>query len=110
MRQAADVGAQERPAPAIAAPGPAAAGGATLPDFSRVAEGTVPAVVNISSLQVVRRQNSPFANDPFFQFFFGDPDDVFGPRRGVERSLGSGVVVTQDGCRNLTKMPKDLEL
>ena len=77
-------------------PAPAAAA-ATLPDFSRVAERTVPAVANISSLQVVRRQNSPFTNDPFFQFFFGDPDDVFGPRRGVERSLGSGVVVSSDG-------------
>ena len=46
---------------------------------------------------MVRRQNSPFANDPFLQFFFGDPDDVFGPRRGVERSLGSGVVVSREG-------------
>ena len=38
---------------------------ATLPDFSRIAERTVPAVVNISSLQVVRRAASPF--DPFFR-------------------------------------------
>jgi Do/DeqQ family serine protease len=97
MRQADDARAQETPAPAVVAPGPASAAAATLPDFSRVAERTVPAVVNISSLQVVRRPNSPFANDPFFQFFFGDPDDVFGPRRDVERSLGSGVVVSRDG-------------
>jgi len=97
LRQADDAGAQVTPGPAVVAPGPAAAGDATLPDFSRVAEGTVPAVVNISSLQVVRRPNSPFANDPFFQYFFGDPDDFFGPRRGVERSLGSGVVVSRDG-------------
>ena len=70
---------------------------ATLPDFSRVAEQTVPAVANISSQQVVRRRNSPFANDPFFQFFYGNRDDVFGSRRGVERSLGSGVIVSADG-------------
>ena len=95
MRQAGEVRAQNPPAPQVVAPGPAAA--TALPDFSRVAERTVPAVANISSLQVVRRPNSPFANDPFFQFFFGTPDDVFGPRRGVERSLGSGVVVTRDG-------------
>ena len=69
----------------------------TLPDFSRVAEQTVPAVANISSQQVVRRQNSPFANDPFFQFFYGNRDDVFGSRRRVERSLGSGVIVSADG-------------
>ena len=68
-----------------------------LPDFSRVAELTVPAVANISSQQVVRRQNSPFANDPFFQFFYGNKDDIFGSRRGVERSLGSGVIVSADG-------------
>jgi Do/DeqQ family serine protease len=68
-----------------------------LPDFSGVAERTVPAVVNISSQQIVRRQNSPFANDPFFQFFYGNQDDIFGSRRGVERSLGSGVIVSADG-------------
>jgi Do/DeqQ family serine protease len=62
-----------------------------------VAERTVPAVVNISSLQFVRRSNSPFSNDPFFQFFFGGQDDMFGSRRGVERSLGSGVIVSRDG-------------
>jgi Do/DeqQ family serine protease len=96
MRQTAEVSAQNPPAPQVITPGPVAAT-VTLPDFSRVAERTVPAVVNISSQQVVRRQNSPFAQDPFFQFFFGDPDDVYGPRRGVERSLGSGVVVSPDG-------------
>ena len=91
-----DAGAQSpAPPPAVAAAAPAIAA-ATLPDFSRVAEQTVPAVANISSLQVVRRQNSPFNNDPFFQFFFGD-GDITGPRRGVERSLGSGVIVSDDG-------------
>ena len=100
MRGANDAVAQApspAPAPPITAPGAAGSPAVTLPDFSRVAERTVPAVVNISSQQVVRRQNSPFAQDPFFQYFFGDPDDVFGPRRGVERSLGSGVVVSRDG-------------
>ena len=98
MRQATEATGQTpqgAPPPTVAAPPAAAA--AALPDFTRVAERTVPAVANISSLQVVRRQNSPFSNDPFFQFFFGDPDDVFGQPRGVERSLGSGVVVSADG-------------
>jgi Do/DeqQ family serine protease len=100
MRQSGDVVAQQSAnpapqAPAIASPLPGVA--TTLPDFSRIAERTVPAVVNISSQQVVRRQNSPFTNDPFFQYFFGGPDDMFGSRRGVERSLGSGVVVSSDG-------------
>jgi len=98
LRNTADVGAQHTAPPQVVAPAPGVGGAAvTLPDFSRVAERTVPAVVNISSLQVVRRPNSPFANDPFFQFFFGDGNDVFGPRREVERSLGSGVIVSPDG-------------
>ena len=98
MRQTTDAGAQNPTVqkPQVVAPAPTAAA-AALPDFSSIAERTVPAVANISSLQVVRRQNSPFTNDPFLQFFFGDADDVFGPRRSVERSLGSGVVVSRDG-------------
>jgi serine protease Do len=80
-------------APQVVAPGAAA----SLPDFTRVAERTVPAVANISSTQIVRRRNSPFSSDPFFQYFFGDSDDVFGSRRGVQNSLGSGVIVSQDG-------------
>ncbi|MBI4888266.1 MAG: trypsin-like peptidase domain-containing protein [Acidobacteria bacterium] len=97
LRQTTEVRAQNRPTAPPQVVAPNGAGAAALPDFSRVAERTVPAVANISSLQVVRRPNSPFANDPFFQFFFGNPDDVYGQRRDVERSLGSGVVVSPDG-------------
>ena len=68
---------------------------AALPDFSRVAERTVPAVANISSTQIVRRPNSPFGNDPFFRQFFGDDDDLYG--RSAQTSLGSGVIVSSDG-------------
>src|SRR5262245_27496186 len=66
----------------------------TLTDFSRIAERIIPAVVNISSQQVVRRQ---VPVDPFFGSLFGDPDDFFGTRRGVENSLGSAVIVSSDG-------------
>jgi serine protease Do len=66
------------------------------PDFTRVAAQTVRAVTNISSVQVVRRQASPFANDPFFQYFFGDQGEMFGRSR-AEQSLGSGVVISPDG-------------
>jgi serine protease Do len=97
MRQTTAAGAQNPTGQTPQVAAPVASVATTLPDFSSVAARTVPAVANISSLQVVRRQNSPYTNDPFFQFFFGDPGDVFGPRRGVERSLGSGVVVNADG-------------
>jgi serine protease Do len=66
------------------------------PDFTRVAAQTVRAVTNISSVQVVRRSTSPFTNDPFFQYFFGDQGEMFGRNR-AEQSLGSGVVISSDG-------------
>ena len=66
------------------------------PDFTRIAAQAVKGVANISSLQVVQRPNSPFANDPFFSYFFGD-QDVFGSRDRRSLSLGSGVVVSSDG-------------
>jgi Do/DeqQ family serine protease len=101
MRSAGDTVAQTlstsapAAAPSAAAQAPAATVG--LPDFTRIAGQAVPAITNISSLQVVRRSNSPFANDPFFQYFFGGSDDMFGSRRGVQSSLGSGVIVSNDG-------------
>ena len=94
LRDATEAGAQS-PGGArstVAAPGPVGAAG-SLTDFSRIAERTIPAVVNVSAQQVVRRQ---VPRDPFFTFF-GDPDDFFGSRRGVENSLGSGVIVSSDG-------------
>ena len=54
-------------------------------------------MTNIASLQMVRRPASPFTNDPFFQYFFGDAGDMFGSRNRYESSLGSGVVISADG-------------
>jgi Do/DeqQ family serine protease len=70
---------------------------AGLPDLSAVAGRAIPSVMNISSLQVVRQTNSPFASDPLFRYFFGDRDDMFGGRNRVSQSLGSGVLVSSDG-------------
>jgi serine protease Do len=77
-----------------AAPAPAYAVGG--PDFTRVAGQAVKGVANISSLQVVRTRNSPFTNDPFFRYFFGD-DEMFGSRDRRSMSLGSGVIISADG-------------
>src|SRR5580765_123057 len=71
-------------------PGLAAVG----PDFTHIAGQAVKGVANISSLQVERRANSPFTQDPFFRYFFGD-GDLFGDRRSL--SLGSGVIISSDG-------------
>ena len=80
--------AQRAAAPQAGLPG--------APDFTRIAGGAVKGVANISSLQVVRQDNSPFENDPFFQYFFGDQDS-FGSRDRRSLSLGSGVIVSPDG-------------
>jgi serine protease Do len=103
-RTPADARPDSTPAPASAPPvaepqrtgtppTPVAVAG---PDFTRVAGLAVKGVANISSLQVVRTRNSPFANDPFFRYFFGD-DDAFGSRDRRSLSLGSGVIVSEDG-------------
>jgi len=67
------------------------------PDFTRIAAQTVKGVANISSLQVARTPNSPFFADPFFRYFFGDQDDIYGSRDRRSLSLGSGVVISPDG-------------
>jgi len=87
------------PAPPIQARGTAAAAAAATggPDFTRIAGQAVKGVTNISSLQVVRTPNSPFAADPFFRYFFGEGDDAFGSRDRRSLSLGSGVIISADG-------------
>ena len=107
MRTAADSRASEPPPAATAAPAeqrgaplPGSAASVAVstggPDFTRVAGQAVKGVANISSLQVVRTRNSPFANDPFFRYFFGD-DEQFGSRDRRSLSLGSGVIISADG-------------
>jgi S1-C subfamily serine protease len=90
IREQTAAGAQtsSQSRPPITTPGPAAA--TSLTDFSLIAARTVPAVVNISSQQLVRRQYV----DPLGPLF-GRPD-VFSSR-GVQNSLGSGVIVSPDG-------------
>jgi Do/DeqQ family serine protease len=68
-----------------------------LPDFTGVAAQAVGAVTNISSQQVSRAPNTPFGNDPFYRYFFGDDSEMFGWREQRGMSLGSGVVVSSDG-------------
>ncbi|AJE44735.1 trypsin-like peptidase domain-containing protein [Celeribacter indicus] len=61
--------------------------------FSPIVRETAPSVVNIYASRVVEERLSPFADDPFFSQFFRS-----GPaRQRVQRSLGSGVIVSEDG-------------
>jgi Do/DeqQ family serine protease len=96
LRSAGESSAAEQAAPA-SAPRPAvSAPAAALPDLTGVAQRVVGSVTNISSTQIVRGSRSPFENDPFFRYFFGD-DDPFSNRERRAQSLGSGVIVSPDG-------------
>lgn len=65
--------------------------------YAPVVEKAAPAVVNVYSKRVVQERPSPFSNDPFFQRFFGDRYSFGVPRERVQQSLGSGVIVREDG-------------
>lgn len=64
--------------------------------YAPVVKRVAPAVVNIFSKRVVTSRSFSLFDDPFFKRFFGD---AFGgiPRERIENSLGSGVIVREDG-------------
>jgi serine protease Do len=64
--------------------------------FSDIARSVSPAVVNISTTKVVKRDTPPSSDDPFFDFFNPFKDFKM-PRKWREQSLGSGVIVSPDG-------------
>lgn len=68
--------------------------------FRLIAKSVIPAVVNISTETVIK-QTFDFRNDPFFRFFGEDWFDFFfgapKEREYVQRSLGTGVIISKDG-------------
>ena len=69
--------------------------------LSEVAAIATPSVVNISTTRVIKQtEQTPFDlfDDPFFRRFFGDQfQQPNVPREHKEQSLGSGVIVSEDG-------------
>ena len=63
--------------------------------FAPVVRKSAPAVVNVYVSSRVRNFVNPFAGDPFFEHFFGESLGL--PQERVQRSLGSGVIVSPDG-------------
>lgn len=64
--------------------------------FSEIVAAVSPAVVNISTTKVMRRDAPPLMEDPFFDLF--KPFGEFGfPKKWKEQSLGSGIIVSTDG-------------
>ncbi len=70
----------------------------TIQSYASALGDATKAVVNISTQKQVSNAmpNHPMFDDPFFQQFFGD---IYGqiPRDRIDRSLGSGVVISKDG-------------
>lgn len=66
--------------------------------FSPLVKQVSPAVVNIyTSRTVTRSVRHPFLDDPFFGGFFGRQNLGGAMRQQVENSLGSGVIIEEDG-------------
>lgn len=76
-------------------------------DFTNAAEQTVNGVVSVKSYATPRQQRQqgydPFMDDPFFEFFFGQPRRQQQAPRQQEQpkqrqiGLGSGVIISEDG-------------
>jgi serine protease Do len=64
--------------------------------YERIAKAVTPTIVAIQSTQVIKVQQSPFMNDPFFRQFFGNNFPQV-PREQREKALGSGVIVSPEG-------------
>ncbi len=63
--------------------------------YASAVENAAPSVVNIHTTKLVSRQPHPFFNDPIFKRFFGDATP--GPQKRMENSLGSGVIISDNG-------------
>ena len=73
------------------APGDAKSTGLSL---NSAAQKAMPSVVNIFTRTEVKVPESPFKDDPRFKFFFDEQGDA---EPQSSSSLGSGVIVSQDG-------------
>ena len=68
---------------------------APLNSYAPAVKDAAPAVVNIQSTKIITERQHPLMNDPTFRQFFGD--SVGEPRKRMESSLGSGVIVSPQG-------------
>ncbi len=63
--------------------------------YASAVEKTATSVVNIYTAKIVTERPNPLQDDPFFKRFFGDNSTA--PRKRLETSLGSGVIVSSQG-------------
>ncbi|MFG6178045.1 Do family serine endopeptidase [Halomonas sp. THAF12] len=83
----------ERPAPTLREAPPLERGQGKV-SYAKAVDQAAPAVVNVYSSRVVERDSHPLMSDPFFRQFFGDDAPS---RQRMLSSLGSGVIVSEDG-------------
>ena len=65
--------------------------------YSNAVKTASPAVVNIYTAKVVTQQKPKLFNDPLFEHFFKDGGGQSVPRKRLETSLGSGVIISTQG-------------
>ncbi|WP_296671793.1 Do family serine endopeptidase [Sulfuricaulis sp.] len=65
--------------------------------YATAVDKASPAVVNINTAKVVTVRPHPFFDDPAFRQFFGGGNNLITPRKRVETSLGSGVIMSEQG-------------
>lgn len=68
---------------------------APLNSYAIAVKNAAPAVVNIQTTTIITESQHPLANDPTFKQFFGN--SIGEPRKRMESSLGSGVIVSPQG-------------
>jgi len=62
--------------------------------YADAVEPAAKAVVNVYTTKVITRERHPLLDDPLFRHFFGDQVE---PRKRLQTSLGSGVIVSAQG-------------
>jgi len=82
---------QQAPSRAVA-PVP---GGIGPVSYADAIEPAARAVVNVYTAKLITRQRHPLLDDPLFRYFFGD--NVSEPRKQLQTSLGSGVIISPQG-------------
>jgi serine protease DegS len=65
--------------------------------YAEAVQKAAPAVVNIYTTKIVKEKLPAYLNDPLFRYFFGQYNVQPKEKEKIERSLGSGVIISPEG-------------